>query len=84
LYTNEIKLACPSSLLYVTMVGQFYDPHAQQDDYIKGVTTMTVYIGLISIGFGILRLGLVIDYISPAVMTGFTTAYVIVTSVPQL
>lgn len=72
-----------NSLLYATMVGQFYDPETQRAQYIQGVATMTLYVGLIGIGFGILRLGNLVNYISPGVMTGFTTAYVIVTSIPQ-
>ncbi|HEY8623971.1 MAG TPA: SulP family inorganic anion transporter [Casimicrobiaceae bacterium] len=59
-----------TSLMVFAMLGALATPFSQ--DYIRLVLTLNLMIGLIKLGLGVARLGVLINFISTTVIIGFT------------
>jgi SulP family sulfate permease len=59
------------SIVVFSAVGQIVDPQA--DEYVTLVLTLTLMVGAIQLGFGLMRLGTLTNFVSDSVIVGFTT-----------
>ncbi len=58
------------SIVVFSAVGQIVDPQA--DEYLTLVLTLTLMVGAIQLGFGLMRLGTLTNFVSDSVIVGFT------------
>lgn len=72
------------SLLLSSMVQKLEDPDANPVAYTKLVLTVTFFAGIFQAGFGLLRLGFLVDFLSHAVIVGFMGGAAIVIGLQQL
>lgn len=70
------------SLLVATSVGQLAEPGTL--DYISLTLTLTLMVALIQAGMGLLRVGFLVNFLSHAVLAGFTSAAALIIGFSQL
>lgn len=70
------------SLLVATACARVAVPGGA--DYIAAVTMLTLLVGVIQMALGVLRAGFLINFVSQAVISGFTSAAAIVIALSQL
>ncbi|MBE9140333.1 solute carrier family 26 protein [Nodosilinea sp. LEGE 07088] len=70
------------SLLVATGVGKLAQPGSA--DYIAYALALALLVGLIQVGMGIVRLGFLANYLSHAVISGFTSAAALIIGFGQL
>lgn len=70
------------SLLVATACARVAVPGGA--DYIAAVTMVTLLVGVIQVSLGVLRAGFLINFVSQAVVSGFTSAAAIVIALTQI
>ncbi|KAI9033469.1 sulfate transporter family-domain-containing protein [Hyaloraphidium curvatum] len=84
--SRELSVApvAVNALLMASTLSGFANPTSQADLYLQYVLVTTFLIGVFSLGFGLLNLGYAVTFVSPAVITGFTSGSALVIMVSQL
>jgi sulfate permease, SulP family len=70
------------SLLVATGVGQFAQPGST--DYLALALTLALLVGIIQMMMGLVRLGFLVNFLSHAVISGFTSAAALIIGFSQL
>jgi sulfate permease, SulP family len=72
----------PVSLAIFAIISQFSEPGSL--NYIEMVLLLTFMVGVIQLGFGLGRMGVLVNFISPTVVVGFTAGAAILIVFTQL
>ncbi|CAL5189373.1 unnamed protein product [Lathyrus oleraceus] len=72
------------SMLLSSLVTKVIDPVANPHAYRDFVFTVTFFTGIFQVGFGIFRLGFLVDFLSHAALVGFMAGAAIIIGLQQL
>ncbi|CAK8577414.1 unnamed protein product [Lathyrus sativus] len=73
-----------ASLVMGFMIAEEVSPTTQPDLFIQLAFTSTFFAGIFQASLGILRLGFIIDFLSKAILLGFTAGAAVIVSLQQL
>ncbi len=84
LFTGSALMSVVTTSAMAIAIGGILDPYQDGDQLISALVTLTLIIGVVQLGAGLLRLGFLIRFVSNAVMTGFLTGLSILIILGQL
>lgn len=84
LFTGSALMSVVTTSAMAIAIGGILDPYQGGDQLISALVTLTLIIGVVQLGAGLLRLGFLIRFVSNAVMTGFLTGLSILIILGQL